>query len=187
MASPLSDSEGRVYVSRRPAQEPQARARVAVSLQFADPKLTATSSTALPKWYHLNRDALEPLQASLARLRLNIIANRLKLSKRNDKKSKSSRAKPPDDASSPSAAPVASDPDALPPATEKALSEAGSSFKITKRGVELPPAQRSKPTIVETTPWQQSGDDDASFSSALLGDPAHGDLRITLHQKDRRV
>ena len=92
MASPLSDSEGRAYVNRRPGLEPQAHPRVVVSLQFADPQLTAASSTALPKWYHMNRDANEPLQTSLSRLRLNIIANRVKLSKKG-RKGKSGRPK----------------------------------------------------------------------------------------------
>lgn len=195
MASPLSDSEGRAYVNQRPGGEPQARPRVSVSLQFADPKLTAASSTALPKWYHLNRDATEPLQASLARLRLNIIANRLKQSKKgaHRKGTKSSRAKLDDTtgfSSAAAASAAAADPDALPAAAENALSEALNSFKITKRGVELAPTPRSKTKPADEEPattHQQNADDDASAPSYLLSDPANADIRIALFQSGHPV
>ena len=194
MASPLSDSEGRAYVNRRPGLDPQAHPRVVVSLQFADPQLTAASSTALPKWYHMNRDANEPLQTSLSRLRLNIIANRVKLSKKG-RKGKSGRPKAKSDeafdstTSAASASASALDPDALPAAAEDALAEAlsSSSFKITKRGIELAPAPRSKSTEEQSARPQPNADDDAPLPSYLLGDPAHVDLRIALLQNGRAV
>ena len=192
MASPLSDSEGCAYVNRRPGQEPQALPRVTVSLQFADPKLIVASSTALPKWYHINRDANEPLQISLSRLRLNIIANRVKLSKKG-RKGKSGRPKVKSDevsdstSSAASASASAPDPDALPAAAENALAEALNSFKITKRGVELAPTPRSKSTDEQPAQPQPKVDDDAPLPSYLLGDPAHADLRIALLQNGREV